>query len=76
MCHLFAPETFGILHHLMLDRLPGAHKAAMEMTKHLKVVEIDRGEQVPVRKECMFMMLQGKVRVTTHWKTADGMSKD
>lgn len=59
------------------DKVPGqASKAAMELTKHLKVIEVDRGEQVPVRKECMFMMLQGKVRVTTHWKTADGMSKD
>jgi hypothetical protein len=55
-CKLFHPETFGILHHLMLDRLPHG-KAAMEMSKHLKVIEIDQGEQIPVRKECMFMML-------------------
>jgi len=42
-CELFHPETFGILHHLMLDKLPGG-KAAMEMSKHLKVIEIDKGE--------------------------------
>ena len=66
---------FSILHRLMLDKLPG-DKAALEMCRHLNVIEIDRGEQVPVRKECMFMMLQGKVRVTTHWKLDDGMTHD
>jgi hypothetical protein len=70
-CKLFRPDIFDVLHRLMIDKL-GHHKAALEFAQHLKVIEIDRGEQVPVRKDCMFMMLQGRVKVTTHWKIADG----
>ena len=40
----------------------------------MSVIEIDRTEQIPVRLDGMFILLEGEVKVKTHWRLKEGLS--
>lgn len=78
-CDLFDPELCSVLHLLGLDRLTNFaenkedKRAQLEMCNNLQVIEIDEGEQLPIKQDGMFILLTNNITATTHWKIAEGM---
>ena len=49
-------------------------KQIHEFTKTMRVMHVKDGVAIPTLKKGMFMLLDGKIRVRTHWKLKDGQS--
>jgi|TARA_B110000285_G_scaffold217731_1_gene266415 hypothetical protein len=43
------------------------------MCSNLQIIEIDEGEQLPIKQDGMFICLTKNITATTHWKLDEGM---
>lgn len=66
---LFNPETIPVMHKLNLLQLDSIAEIAESVT----VFKLKEGVTLPTLKQGMFILLQGKLTVKTHWKVQNGM---
>ena len=66
---LFDPETIPVLQKLNLLHLD----SIAEIADNVTLLKLKEGVALPTLKQGMFILLQGNLKVKTHWKAQNGM---
>lgn len=62
-------QSVQLFSELYLDK----PKQLMEFAKEMRVMHVANGMPIPSRKRGMFILLDGKIKLKTHWQLKEGL---